>query len=192
LLFSGGLDSFYLAATLRPKRYAHFLISPTASFRALKQIYLLDPEAYVLLYDHRPFLRKMLEDLKKYKMERFLCLACKRGMVLRASEHGRVVIGDSLGQVASQTLSNAHFISSGAPVARPLFGSDKEDLEHDHPLKPLAEAVSTLKCPFKPDPVATRAPTGKLRRVLDYLIGKNLHFSRKLGMWKASDLTAMG
>ena len=43
---------------------------------------------------------------------------------------GAIVNGDSLGQVASQTLDNIRTISevSGIPVFRPLIGDDKEDI----------------------------------------------------------------
>ena len=192
LLFSGGLDSFYLAVLLRPRKLVHFIVSLEQSLRALKLLGLLLPDSEVILFDHRPYLKKLHEELKNYNMIEYLCLACKRGMVLRASEEGTPILGDSLGQVASQTLYNAQFISEGIKALRPLFGSDKEDLEADHPLRPLAEAVSALKCPFKPSRVATKAPRGPQRAALEYLIRKNLHLSRKLGVWRSPNLTALG
>jgi len=191
-MFSGGLDSFYLTILLKPRKLAHFIISLEQSLRALKLLSLLSPESEVVLFDHRPYLKRVREELKKYNMDEYLCLACKRGMVLRASEEGTPILGDSLGQVASQTLYNAQFISGEIRVLRPLFGSDKEDLEAEHPLKPLAEAVSTLKCPFKPPRVATRPPRGSRLAALDHLIRENLYLSRKLGVWKSPDLTALG
>jgi thiamine biosynthesis protein ThiI len=44
---------------------------------------------------------------------------------------GGIVMGDSLGQVASQTLKNLRYVSHGlsVPVVRPLIGYDKIEIE---------------------------------------------------------------
>jgi len=67
---------------------------------------------------------------------RFTCIVCKRMMVRYAEaiakkEHAdAVVMGDSLGQVASQTLQNIRVVEQAVkiPILRPLIGLDKEDV----------------------------------------------------------------
>jgi len=65
------------------------------------------------------------------------CLLCKRMMVRVASSLGEreaaefVVMGDSLGQVASQTLANIVVVEEASvlPIVRPLIGLDKREIE---------------------------------------------------------------
>jgi len=66
---------------------------------------------------------------------RFTCVFCKR-MLLRYAERiaekekaDAIIMGDSLGQVASQTLQNIRVIDQAVfiPVLRPLIGFDKEE-----------------------------------------------------------------
>jgi tRNA uracil 4-sulfurtransferase len=67
---------------------------------------------------------------------RFTCVICKRMMVRYAEkiakkEHANAIImGDSLGQVASQTLQNIRVVEQAVklPILRPLIGLDKEDV----------------------------------------------------------------
>jgi len=67
----------------------------------------------------------------------YQCVLCKRMMMHVAKEFGLrngcsgIVMGDSLGQVASQTLRNIRSESSGLdfPVLRPLIGFDKLEIE---------------------------------------------------------------
>ncbi len=75
--------------------------------------------------------------LAEVGMQRWTCVVCKVAMLRRAAEIARdmgalgVVTGDSLGQVASQTLTNLYFetMSVDFPVHRPpLLGMDKEEI----------------------------------------------------------------
>ena len=67
----------------------------------------------------------------------YQCVLCKRTMLKVAQELafrldcGGVVTGDSLGQVASQTLKNIRYVGDGLklPVVRPLIGYDKLEIE---------------------------------------------------------------
>ena len=67
----------------------------------------------------------------------YQCVLCKRTMLRVAQELagrfgcGGIVMGDSLGQVASQTLKNLRYVSRGLdiPVVRPLIGFDKIEIE---------------------------------------------------------------
>ena len=66
----------------------------------------------------------------------YQCVMCKRAMQLTAgifaekTGAGAVVMGDSLGQVASQTLKNirAEFTGMRIPIVRPLIGMDKTEI----------------------------------------------------------------
>jgi len=77
--------------------------------------------------------------LSSYKQacnSRFTCVFCKRMLVRYAEkiaikEHAdALIMGDSLGQVASQTLQNIRVVEQAAtiPILRPLIGLDKEDI----------------------------------------------------------------
>jgi thiamine biosynthesis protein ThiI len=67
----------------------------------------------------------------------YQCVLCKRTMLKVAQELavrldcGGIVNGDSLGQVASQTLKNLRYVGDGLklPVIRPLIGYDKLEIE---------------------------------------------------------------
>ena len=81
-------------------------------------------------------LEPVVDKLYAIGEERWTCLFCKRAMLAKASELASqyrvqgVVMGDSLGQVASQTLDNMVAISHGAglPILRPLIAYDKIEI----------------------------------------------------------------
>jgi len=101
------------------------------------------------------------------------CVLCKRMMLRLARETAHmvgakaVVMGDSLGQVASQTSRNIEVIESAVniPVLRPLIGFDKVEIVD------IAKEIGTYEisigdagpCPFVPKKPSTGAP---LERVL--------------------------
>jgi tRNA uracil 4-sulfurtransferase len=78
------------------------------------------------------------QTLLSYKQNcdaKFSCVVCKR-MMLRYAEAvavqesaDAIIMGDSLGQVASQTLQNERVVEQAVkiPILRPLIGFDKED-----------------------------------------------------------------
>jgi len=77
-----------------------------------------------------------LSEFKQNCTNRYTCVFCKR-MLLRYAEKiaekekaDAIIMGDSLGQVASQTLQNIKVIDQAVsiPVLRPLIGLDKEDV----------------------------------------------------------------
>jgi len=102
------------------------------------------------------------------------CVLCKRTM-LRVAEKlcekvggSAIVMGDSLGQVASQTLQNMNTIEEAVsiPIVRPLVGLDKVDIVR------IAEKIGTFElsnlkvpgCVFVPDKPATRARLDEILR----------------------------
>jgi len=91
----------------------------------------ISSEVSALLLPHG----KTLEAYKIQCNNKYTCVVCKR-MMLRYAEaiaHKEnaeaIVMGDSLGQVASQTLQNLRVVEQAVriPILRPLIGFDKED-----------------------------------------------------------------
>ena len=84
---------------------------------------------------HDSYLAAAKKELARNHQEKYTCLFCKRRMYriaqAVAEEVGAkgMVTGESLGQVASQTLDNLVVLSDAAqiPVYRPLIGFDKAD-----------------------------------------------------------------
>ncbi|NCA73638.1 MAG: tRNA 4-thiouridine(8) synthase ThiI [Gammaproteobacteria bacterium] len=93
---------------------------------------------------------------------RYQCVMCKRTMQRTAKElAGRlgcsgVVMGDSLGQVASQTLRNirAENVGLDFPVLRPLIGYDKLEIEE------IAKSIGTYEILIRPAVGCTIVPKG--------------------------------
>jgi thiamine biosynthesis protein ThiI len=145
-LFSGGIDS-PVAAWLMMKRGVETLplfmdqtpyVGPSYLERAKTAFRVLAAYAPVERFRLHaapmgPVMRRILESPEP----RFTCVLCKRAMY-RVAElfAGRVgaraiVTGESLGQVASQTLENLYVLDHAVsmPVLRPVIGLDKVDIE---------------------------------------------------------------
>ncbi len=76
---------------------------------------------------------------------RFMLRIAER--IARERGNGALVTGDSLGQVASQTLENLHVVaaaSEGLPIFRPLIGFDKEET------MALARKIGTFEISIEP------------------------------------------
>ncbi|WP_297437086.1 tRNA uracil 4-sulfurtransferase ThiI [Thermococcus sp.] len=79
---------------------------------------------------------RIIQKLKELKKDKYTCVFCKYMMVRNADRIARefgakgIVMGDSLGQVASQTLENMYIVSQATdlPIYRPLVGLDKEEI----------------------------------------------------------------
>ena len=93
--------------------------------------------------------------LQTYKTScdnKYTCVVCKRMMLRYAEaiakkEHAEaVVMGDSLGQVASQTLQNLRVVEQAVsiPILRPLIGFDKEDTIY------IAKKIGTFDLSISP------------------------------------------
>lgn len=120
-----------------------------------------------IIRSHAESLEGVASRLQVCREERWSCVFCKRAMVAEAEkiarEHGAqgIVLGDSLGQVASQTLENMRVISEGVtlPIYRPLIGLDKVEV------MALARRIGTYElsaqaapaCPFLPERPLTQA-----------------------------------
>jgi thiamine biosynthesis protein ThiI len=106
------------------------------------------------------------------------CVLCKRMMVRVASSMGKekgaecIIMGDSLGQVASQTLANINVVESASvlPIIRPLIGLDKREIEDIGREAGTYEIsiVGQKVCPFVPDGASIRGN----KKEIDRLEGK--------------------
>lgn len=187
-LLSGGIDS-PVAAWLMMKRGCgvipvHFYQNETEKAKVLDlcarlQDFSAGFAIRPVIVDHGEVLGDLPQRLRALGQERWTCILCKRAMLQKASEIARdlgasaIVLGDSLGQVASQTLENMRVISHGldALVLRPLVGYDKAEVVA------LARRIGTYDistraaegCRFLPPNPLTRASLEGLRRVLEDL-----------------------
>jgi len=104
---------------------------------------------------------------------RFTCVICKRMMVRYAEkiaekEHAdAIIMGDSLGQVASQTLQNIRVVEQAVkiPILRPLIGLDKEDVVK------IAKEIGTYDLSILPSGGCSAVPTKPATRArLDQIL----------------------
>jgi len=132
-----------------------------------------------IVVSHEEIFGEALHRLRVARGERWTCIFCKRAMVAAAlavaREHGAeaVVLGDSIGQVASQTLENMRAISYGwdMPIHRPLLGFDKVEVFE------LARRIGTYEisaqsstpCPYWPRSPITRASLPKFLSLLSFV-----------------------
>ena len=143
VLMSGGIDS-PVAAYMMARRglelcAVHFAAPPYTSERAEKKVKLLTEK--VAAYAGRielyivPF-TKIQETIRDCCPEEYFTVIMRRLMMVIAGEiaarHGAkaLITGESLGQVASQTLMALACTDAAAPlpVLRPLIGMDKNDI----------------------------------------------------------------
>ena len=181
VLISGGIDSpvaAYLVGRLGVEVIpVYFDNSPFSSIEAksravecikrLKEV-LGFKEAYI--FPNGDNLKEFFEKCKR----RFICVLCRR-MMLRVAEKfalevgaSALVTGESLGQVASQTLQNILVEDKAVkiPVLRPLIGLNKEESVR------IARKIGTyeisirnvVSCTVNPKQPATKA---KLNQILE-------------------------
>ena len=113
--------------------------------------------------------------LMRRSEERLTCVVCKRRMYRLAAAFAEevgalgIVTGESLGQVASQTLDNLAVLDRAVdiPVFRPLIGLDKEEIIG------IARRIGTFTpsiapgrgCRAVPDTAATKAVLAEVGEV---------------------------
>jgi thiamine biosynthesis protein ThiI len=185
-LMSGGIDS-PVAAWLIMKRGCgvipiHFRWSDVELAKFMDNCEVLSRYAYgwdirPVVLDHGEVFGETYEELRRVGADRWACIFCKRALLQKASEIAdqhkakALVTGDSLGQVASQTLDNLEVISYGIekPILRPLIGLDKTEITA------LARRIGTFEistrearsCPYLPPDPLTKASLPKLKAILE-------------------------
>jgi len=175
-MLSGGIDS-PVASWLMMKRGSHVIpvfidMAPYAGRdyeeKAIDVARILREYAPVSKYRMivAPF-SKVLDAISRMKETRYRCVLCKRMMyrvacsIADKQQALGIVTGESLGQVASQTLLNLSTITEAArlPIHRPLIGMDKMEIQA------LAQRIGTYDmsirkvhgCNFVPQKPATSA-----------------------------------
>ncbi len=111
----------------------------------------------------------------------YQCVMCKRVMQRTARELGKklgcsgIIMGDSLGQVASQTLRNIRSENLGLnfPVVRPLIGMDKLEIEA------IAKEIGTYEISIRPDHGCGIVP---MKPITEADPKKVLNFSEKIDL----------
>lgn len=159
LLLSGGIDS-PVAGYLAMKRgleveAVHFHSFPYTSERAKQKVRELAERLAVYAGTvtlHMVPFADIQTKLKQLGKERFLITMTRRAMMrvaTRLAEQrgaGAIVTGESLGQVASQTLASLTAIedAAGVPVLRPLIMMDKQEIIQ------LANKIETYDISIQP------------------------------------------
>ncbi|WP_010478406.1 tRNA uracil 4-sulfurtransferase ThiI [Thermococcus zilligii] len=125
---------------------------------------------------------EIIQKLREMKKENYTCVFCKFMMVRNADRIAKefgakgIVMGDSLGQVASQTLENMYIVSqaSDLPVYRPLVGMDKEEIVE------IAKKIGTFELstlpedeiPFIPEHPVIRGSWEEFRELYKAIFGE--------------------
>jgi len=144
-LVSGGIDS-PVAAWMMMKRGCRIIPLFVALDTFLDETTIAKAKRVVeMLAQYQPgielvvvrdsYLAAAKEELVRGHLEKYTCIFCKRRMYRVATTYAKkigakgIVTGESLGQVASQTLDNLAVLTDAAeiPIYRPLIGFDKED-----------------------------------------------------------------
>ncbi|OGP06087.1 MAG: tRNA 4-thiouridine(8) synthase ThiI [Deltaproteobacteria bacterium GWA2_38_16] len=158
-LLSGGIDS-PVAAYLMMKRgctvgFIHFYSYPYTGEQSKEKV--IELAKTVTQYQHpsRLFLisfSKIQEEIAKHSNERFRTVLYRRAMqriataVAQKNRYKALVTGESLGQVASQTLGNLSTISQSTDILilRPLVAFNKQETVN------LAKHIGTFDISIRP------------------------------------------
>ena len=109
---------------------------------------------------------EIMQRITETREPRFTCIMCKRCMYRIADEFSKghkaqaIITGESMGQVASQTLSNMYVLSSSilTPILRPIIGLDKVEIED------IARIIGTYGITAKSTDGCTAVPEGPATR----------------------------
>ncbi|MFP3318694.1 MAG: tRNA uracil 4-sulfurtransferase ThiI [Thermoplasmata archaeon] len=191
MLISGGIDS-PVASYLLMKRgadltFLHFKSNDEILIKVKRLIDILESYAPkkldLIVEDHNELLKNIVNKLKKINEIRWTCVFCKYSMLKRAEEIAREIdamaigTGESLGQVASQTLNNiaAENLATSLPVLRPLIGFDKIEIENiARNIGTYEESISVkgYVCPFLPKHPITNARIDKFNNIIKKIYGE--------------------
>ncbi len=204
-LMSGGIDS-PVAAYLMLEKGAE-IIALHMDNRPLTDVNTLNKTLRLL---------DRLEDISGRKIKRYIaphgknqltfaqecrhnmqCVLCRRMMyrvaelIAKSEEADAILTGESLGQVASQTLSNlwAENDTVSTPILRPLIGMDKLEIEA------IAKKIETFDisiepggcCSITPKHPATAATPERVRKE-EERIGMGKLMEQAVETWKGAEI----
>ncbi len=141
ILLSGGIDSA-VAAWMMMKRGCIIDVvyadnqNKKKKKRFLKIVNELKKWSNCKIKKHSFNQKKYLDKIIRKIPNNMICIYCKRQMYMEAEKTAKkenykaIVTGESLGQVASQTLDNLAVLDQAVsiPVLRPLIGFDKQEI----------------------------------------------------------------
>ena len=173
MMMKRGVEVYPLFMDQRPYVGDDYVERAVDAFRVLSRYIPEESELYAAPFGE--VMRRIVESPKP----RLRCILCKRSMYRVASAFAEaigargIITGESLGQVASQTLDNLAILDEAAslPVLRPLIGLDKVEIEH------IAMRIGTYGvtakavhgCTVVPDKPATRARLEVVRELEEEL-----------------------
>lgn len=185
-LVSGGIDS-PVAAWMMMRRGCRILpvfialdsfLDETTAARAERVVEILAryQPGIKLTVIHDAYLAAAKKELISRDLEKYTCIFCKRRMYRVVTEFARqngakgIVTGESLGQVASQTLDNLVVLTDAAsdiPIHRPLIAFDKEDaIRIARDIGTFPESISKASgCKAVPSGPSTKANPGTIREI---------------------------
>ncbi|HII98825.1 MAG TPA: tRNA 4-thiouridine(8) synthase ThiI [Methanoregula sp.] len=121
------------------------------------------------------YLAHAKSELVSRHLEKYTCIFCKRRMYRVATAYANrvgakgIVTGESIGQVASQTLDNLVVLTDAAeiPIYRPLIGFDKEDtIQVARVIGTFTESISSASgCKAVPAGPSTKAKLETIREI---------------------------
>lgn len=194
-LLSGGIDS-PVASFLAMKRgmkvnFLHFMTPPHTSKEALDKVFKLAEQ--LTNYNYHRFslyvcdFSPLLKELNHLPDESYKITIMRRMFIRIANELANktqtlgIITGESLGQVASQTIESMNVINhvSELPVLRPVLTADKEEIIQ------IAKAINTYETSILPfDDVCSmfvpKAPVIKPKMKVAEFNEKNLLWSELL------------
>ncbi|MCD0450964.1 tRNA 4-thiouridine(8) synthase ThiI [Actinocorallia sp. API 0066] len=189
VLMSGGIDSPVAAYRMMRRGlrvdYLHFSGMPFTGPESIYKAYALVRELDKFQGDSRLFVvpfGKAQQQIKSAGEDR-LAIIAQRRLMLKTAEvlaerrrDGALITGDSLGQVASQTLVNMTALDDAVdlPILRPLVGMDKtEIMDAARRIGTLSiselpdEDCCTLLAPRRPETAAKIADLRQIEKRLD-------------------------
>lgn len=159
LMLSGGIDSPVAGYQMMKRgleiEAVHFSSPPYTSPQALEKTKKLTAQlaryGMNMVYHNVPFTE--IQEVIKAELHEDLSMTVMRRMMLRIMEQlmykrqaYAIVTGESLGQVASQTLKSMHVINNvtNMPILRPLIAVDKNEIIYE------AERIGTFNISNEP------------------------------------------
>ena len=183
-MVSGGIDS-PVACVIAAKKFdvvpLHFCTYPYTSeemfgltMNALKKLKKVAKFEKIVLY---PWAGVLNAITKKLNRREYTCLICRKSMfkaaelVCKREGAEGIVTGESLGQKASQTLSNLVATSHGlkVPILRPLLGFDKLEIEKISKEFGIWQERHAGVCSALPKHPRTKATAGEVDELFNQL-----------------------